>query len=128
MAFRPGRLWRVAAVAVAAGMLAGLAPPASAEPDANSLNGASWAVSSTLAGKTGVSYTFNFGTAGGTNPSINKATMSVPTGTAGTPTVGTVTPSAFAGGSVSLSSGTLTYTFGSTSPIRTPRCRSRSTG
>lgn len=117
MAFRRGRLWRtVALAAVAAAMLGGLAPPASAVPDANSLGGPSWAVSSTLAGKTGVSYTYTFNTATGTNPSINQATMSVPTGTAGTPAVGTVTPSAFAGGSVSLTSGTLTYSLSSASP------------
>jgi hypothetical protein len=46
---------------------------------------------------------------------LTAVTMTVPSDTAGTPAVGTVTPSAIAGGTVSLTGTTLGYTFGSVS-------------
>lgn len=70
-----------------------------------------WSVSSTASGATGVTYTYSFKTA--TAASLTSVTMTVPPGTAGTPTMGTVSgvPS---GGTVSLASNTLTYSFSST--------------
>src|SRR5262249_23443174 len=43
--------------------------------------------------------------------SLASVTMTVPAGTGGTPTVGTVSPAGIAGGSVSLVGTTLTYSF-----------------
>ncbi|MEV0403633.1 hypothetical protein [Actinoallomurus sp. NPDC050550] len=74
---------------------------------AGALNGLGWSASSTTVGATGVSYTFTFTTAT-TSLTISSITMSVPPGTTGTPTLGSVTPSGL-GGSVSLSGTTLTY-------------------
>jgi hypothetical protein len=69
-----------------------------------------WYVSSAALSATGITYTYTFTTA--TTSTLSSVTMTVPAGTAGTPAVGTVTPSSVAmGGSVSLASGTLTYTF-----------------
>jgi hypothetical protein len=52
-----------------------------------------------------VTYTYTFTTPG----SFGSVTMTVPPGTSGTPTLGTVTPSGLLGGSISLSGTTLTY-------------------
>ena len=72
-----------------------------------------WAVSSTTAGATGVSYTYTFTTA--TTSSLSSVTMTVPAGTAGSPTVGIVTPAALAtSGTVILAGGVLTYSFHAT--------------
>jgi hypothetical protein len=90
------------------GMLAGLATPASAA--GGTLTSLGWSASSTTTGATGVSYTYTFTTA--TTSTLTSVTMTVPAGTAGTAAVGTVTPTSVAtGGSVTLASGTLTYTF-----------------
>ena len=72
-----------------------------------------WAVSSTTAGATGVSYTYTFTTV--TTSSLSSVTMTVPAGTAGSPTVGIVTPAALAtSGTVILAGGVLTYSFHAT--------------
>jgi WxL domain surface cell wall-binding len=74
------------------------------------LVGPEWAVSDTAPGGTGVDYTYTF-TAASTSV-LDSVTMTVPVGTGGSPAVGVVTPAAVAdGGSVSLSGGTLTYSF-----------------
>jgi hypothetical protein len=46
-----------------------------------------------------------------TTATLTKVTMTVPSGTSGTPALGTVAPSAIAGGTVALSGTTLSYTF-----------------
>ncbi|RAG85778.1 hypothetical protein DN069_09730 [Streptacidiphilus pinicola] len=74
---------------------------------ARALSGPGWSVSSTSVGATNAGYTFTFTTATA-SLTITSVTMSVPPGTAGTPTLGSVTPSGL-GGSVSLSGTTLTY-------------------
>ena len=66
-------------------------------------------MSDTAPGGTDVDYTFSFTTA--STSELDSVTMTVPAGTGGSPAVGTVTPPAMAGGSVSLSGGTLTYSF-----------------
>jgi YVTN family beta-propeller protein len=70
-----------------------------------------WTVSNTGKGATGVTYTYTFTTS--TAATLTSVTMSVPAGTAGTPSVGSVSgvPS---GGSVSLATNTLTYSFSAT--------------
>ena len=74
------------------------------------LTGPFWTPSSTQTSATAVSYSYGFTAA--TTSSLSSVTMSVPPGTTGTPTVGTVTPSSVAtGGHVSLSGQLLTYTF-----------------
>jgi hypothetical protein len=68
-----------------------------------------WFVSNTAVSATGVTYSYSFTTA--TNATLSKFTMTVPAGTAGTPALGSVTPSAVGGGSLSAGSNTLTYSF-----------------
>jgi len=69
-----------------------------------------WAVSRAVPGATGADYTYTFSTT--STSELDSVTMTVPAGTGGSPAVGTVTPAAVAaGGSVSLSGGTLTYSF-----------------
>jgi hypothetical protein len=80
---------------------------------AASLASATWTASTTTTGAVGVSYTYTVMTA--TAGSLTAVTMTVPSGTGGTPAVGTVTPTAIAGGSVSLVGTTLSYTFSSVS-------------
>jgi hypothetical protein len=63
-----------------------------------------WTASSTAVGATGVSYTFTFTTA--STALVSSFTMTVPPGTGGTPTLGTVVPLFL--GSVILSGTTLT--------------------
>jgi len=82
---------------------------------AATLAGAAWAASKTTDGATGASYTYSFTAA--TSAALDEITMTVPTGTAGTPSVGTVSPASIAGGSVSLSGTTLTYSFTSATII-----------
>ena len=60
-------------------------------------------------GDTGVDYTYSFTTASASE--LDSVTMTVPAGTGGSPAVGTVTPPAMAGGTVSLTGDTLTYSF-----------------
>jgi hypothetical protein len=81
-----------------------------ARANAATLTNATWSTSSTTDSATGTSYTYSFITA--TSASLDEITMTVPSGTAGTPSVGTVSPATIAGGSVGpISGGTLTYTF-----------------
>ena len=68
-----------------------------------------WAVSDTAPGGTGVDYTYSFATASASE--LDSVTMTVPAGTGGSPAVGTVTPLAMAGGTVSVTGNTLTYSF-----------------
>ena len=74
-----------------------------------------WSTSKTTDGATGASYTYSFTAA--TSAALDEITMTVPTGTAGTPSVGAVSPASIAGGSVSLSGTTLTYSFTSATII-----------
>lgn len=78
------------------------------------LTGLGWSSTSSTAGASGVTYTFQFTTSTGAN--VTAATMSVPPGTAGTPQLGTVTIYSQANGaqtptaqSISLAQNTLTY-------------------
>ncbi len=69
-----------------------------------------WSVSTAAPGAAGVDYTFSFTTA--SSSPLDSVTMTVPAGTGGLPAVGAVTPAGLAdGGTVSLSDGTLTYSF-----------------
>ncbi len=79
------------------------------------LTGAAWSASATTDGATGASYTYTFTAT--TSAALDAITMTVPTGTAGTPTVGTVSPPSIVGGSVTLSGTTLTYSFTSATII-----------
>jgi hypothetical protein len=67
----------------------------------------SWSASSTAVGATGTSYTYTFTTA--SLGLITSVTMTVPPGTGGTPTLGTVSPEPIVDGTVALSGTTLTY-------------------
>lgn len=80
-----------------------------AQASAATLTNATWSVSKTTDGATSTAYTYTFNAA--TSASLVSITMTVPTGTAGTPSVGTVSPTSIAGGSVALAGTTLTYTF-----------------
>jgi hypothetical protein len=72
-----------------------------------------WSASSTTTGATSTSYTYTFTTVSSVS-TLTNVKMTVPPGTGGTPSAGTVTgvPS---GGTMSLSGDVLTYTFSSTS-------------
>ncbi|MGH3258146.1 MAG: hypothetical protein ACRDOU_22605 [Streptosporangiaceae bacterium] len=94
----------------AAGLVAA-GPPASAA----TLTGAAWSASATTDGATGASYAYSFTAA--TSAALDEITMTVPTGTAGTPSVGTASPASIASGSVTLSGTTLTYSFTSATII-----------
>jgi hypothetical protein len=72
------------------------------------LSSPTWAVSNTTSGQTGVTYTYTFTT--GTGATLTSVSMTVPPLTAGTPVVGTIT-GVPTGGTISLASNTLTYTF-----------------
>ena len=82
---------------------------------AATLTSALWSTSKTADGATSTSYTYSFNAA--TSAALDKITMTVPTGTAGTPSVGTVSPATIAGGSVTLVGTTLTYSFTSATII-----------
>ena len=82
---------------------------------AATLTSALWSTSKTADGATGASYTYGFTAT--TAAALDEITMTVPTGTAGTPSVGTVSPASIAGGSVALSGTTLTYSFTSVTII-----------
>jgi hypothetical protein len=75
-----------------------------------SLTAASWSTSKSTAGATGASYVYAF-TAATSATNIRTVTMTVPAGTAGTASLGTVTPAGMTGGTISLSGGVLTYSF-----------------
>jgi hypothetical protein len=81
-----------------------------ARAGAATLTNATWSTSSTTDSATLTSYTYSFIAA--TSSPLDAITMTVPSGTAGTPSVGTVSPASIAGGSVGpISGATLTYTF-----------------
>jgi hypothetical protein len=98
---------------VCAGGLVVAGPQASAA----TLTNATWSVSKTTEGATGTSYTYTFDAA--TSASLDSITMTVPTGTGGTPSVGTVSPASIAGGTATLptDSTTLTYSWTTAAPI-----------
>lgn len=73
------------------------------------ITAATWTVSNSAAGATGVTYTYAFTTAT-LSAALTSVTMTVPSGTGGTPAVGTVT-GVGNGGTATLSGTTLTYTF-----------------
>jgi hypothetical protein len=75
---------------------------------AEALTSPALSVSSAAVGATGTNYTFSF-TTGTIGLGTTSVTMTVPPGTTGTPTLGTVTPTAL-DGSVTLSGTVLTYT------------------
>lgn len=74
---------------------------------ATALANPAWSSSPASVGTSGASYAYAFTTA--STALITSVTMTVPPGTAGSPALGTVTPSALAGGTVTLSGTTLTY-------------------
>jgi hypothetical protein len=100
----PGALLTLAALAI-------VASPAFA---AGTLTNISWTVSNSQVSKTAVAYSFAFKTA--TAGTIKTVTMTVPSGTAGTPAVGTVY--GLGAGTASLAGTTLTYTV--TSAVSVP--------
>lgn len=104
---RNGRQLLAALVALlgCAALLTGVPSRASAA----ALSGAAWTASSTVTSASTVSYTFTL--VPRTGSTLSKVTMAVGTAVGGAPAVGAVTPSAIAGGSVSMSGGTLTYAF-----------------
>jgi hypothetical protein len=104
------RLTRRLAVGASAAVVASMALGAGTAMAASMTN-ASWAVSNNQVGATGVQYTYNFTTA--TAATIGSITESVPTGTAGTPTV--VQNVGIGAGTIALSGTTLTYTI--TTPV-----------
>ncbi|MBW4079199.1 MAG: hypothetical protein HIU84_11960, partial [Acidobacteria bacterium] len=73
------------------------------------LGSPTWSTSSNAVGATGVSYTYSFGFPD--TAQLTTITMTVPSGTGGTPGVGTVSPSSILGGTASLSGHLLTYSF-----------------
>jgi hypothetical protein len=74
---------------------------------AASLGSPTWAATSTTTGASS-SYTFSF-TAPLLGLALTSVTITVPSGTTGTPTLGAVSPSGLLGGAISLSGTTLTY-------------------
>ncbi|HZD66872.1 MAG TPA: hypothetical protein VE152_12300, partial [Acidimicrobiales bacterium] len=96
------------AVAVVVGLTA-LAVGAPRPAGATTVGAPAWSASSTTAGDSGVTDTYRFTAA--TDATVSRVTMTVPPGTGGHPAVGTVSPGGLAGGSVSLSGTTLTYSF-----------------
>jgi hypothetical protein len=101
-------LWTLA---LAVAVVAGVTLIATEDAGAATLGMPAWSASSTVTGATGVTYTYSFTTGSGAN--LVSVTMTVPAGTAGVPTVSSVSglPT---NGSVSLTGTTLTYTFGVT--------------
>ncbi|HET9076766.1 MAG TPA: hypothetical protein VFN68_07530 [Acidimicrobiales bacterium] len=93
-----------AAVAASMALTAGTAVAAT-------MTNASWSVSNNQVGATGVQYTYNFTTA--TATTIDSITETVPTGTAGAPSV--VQTVGIGAGTIALSGTTLTYTV--TTPV-----------
>jgi hypothetical protein len=103
-ACRAPLLAAISAALCLAGLLI-LAPPAAAA----SLAGVSWTTSKSTTGAMTASYSYRFTIA--TASSLTSVTMTVPTSTGGSPTVGAVTPAAISGGTVVLAGTTLTYSF-----------------
>lgn len=75
---------------------------------AGTMTSPSWALSKTTTGSSSLAYTYKFTTA--TSATLSSLEMTVPTGTAGTPTLGSVT-GVPGSGSLTLSGSTLTYAF-----------------
>lgn len=73
------------------------------------LGSPTWLASSNAIGAGGTAYTYSFGFPD--SAVLTTVTMTVPSGTGGTPAVGTVTPVSVAGGTVTLAGQLLTYTF-----------------
>jgi len=92
----------VALAALAAGALVVSGSPASAA----TLTDVTWAVDNNMSAATGVHYTWTFTTV--TAGTIADVTLTVPTGTAGTPTVASVF--GLGAGTVSMAGTTVTYT------------------
>lgn len=92
------------AVGLSAAAIVGLAANAGSAFAATMTN-ASWAISNNQVGTTGVQYTYNFTTA--TAGTVGSITMTVPSGTTGTPTV--AQNEGVGAGSIALSGTTLTY-------------------
>ncbi len=98
----------VLTLATVAAWLPVSAPPATA---VSPLSNPTWSTSRSTTAATGASYTYTFKHTGGAT-TLDSVTMTVPVGTGGSPTVGAVTPPAVAaGGTVTLSGTTLTYSF-----------------
>ena len=113
-AFRRSRRARVL-LTLAAGLCLATAVLTGANPvSAASLVSPTWSVSDSTPGATGVTYTYAFTTA--THTSINSVTMTVPTGTTGSPTLISATSSQNmpTNGTIALANDTLTYSFAST--------------
>jgi hypothetical protein len=97
----------VAVSSLIAVMMGWGSPRASA---ATPLPSAVWTASKTTVNASGVAYTYTVMTA--TTSTLSKVTMTVPSGPIDAPAVGTVTPASITGNKgVTLSGGTLTYTF-----------------
>jgi hypothetical protein len=80
---------------------------------AGSLDNASWTVSDSQAGATNVTYAFAFTTAG--TATISKVTMTLPGGTGGTPSIGTVY--GLGAGEAALVGDELSYTLTTTATV-----------
>jgi hypothetical protein len=104
----PGRRLISLTALATAGCAAGLVGLAS-QAGAATLTGATWSASKSTLGATSITYTYTFTAA--TSASLSSVKMTVPSGTAGTPIVGSVSPGSVAGGSVALAGTTLTYSF-----------------
>ena len=88
-------------------VMMGWGPP---RASAAALPSAVWTAAKTTTNATGVAYTYTVMVA--TTSTLSSVTMTVPSGTSGTPAVGTVSPATITGGkSIALSGTTLTYTF-----------------
>jgi hypothetical protein len=101
----------------------GSSSPVSFSP--NTMTSPLWTSSSTVKGKTGVTYTYSFTPSGSYN--VNSVTMTVPAGTAGTPALGTVTGFNQTG-TLSLSGTLLTYSFGTGTAWMSPPVSVQVTG
>lgn len=103
-----GRRLTLLAALAAAWCAAALAAPAPQAAAATPLGSPTWAATSTSTGAAST-YTFGF-TAPVTTLLLTSMTMTVPAGTTGTPTLGTVTPGGLLGaGTITLVGTTLTY-------------------
>lgn len=108
---RPARRLAAALLLAVAWCTLSVAVPAT-PAGAATLSNAAWTTTKTSTGATGAAYTFSSTTA--TAGSLSSVTMAVPAGTTGPPTLGTVSPTTIAGGTVSLAGTTLTYAFTAT--------------
>jgi hypothetical protein len=102
--------WLAPAIAALVGVV-GLVVLSAAPAFAGTLTNVSWSVSNSQTGRTNVTYSYAFKTA--TAATLTAVTMTVPSGTGGTPAVGTVY--GLGAGTASLAGTTLTYAI--TTPI-----------